>query len=262
VLVSTGASDWMESSGIAHQVDGGYRVSGRKMPASGCPAGDLLVTSIRWEDGPEGPQVIHAAVPFTADGVSIDETWDTMGMRGTGSHTVVLDDVFVPDAAVSLIRPAGVWHPVWSTVLGVALPLIMSCYVGVAEAAAEQAVRLSSARSSRRDQAPLIGHMVTRLTAARDAVRAMIDAADELDFENTVPHASTGLARKANAAEAVTDVVRMALEAGGGAAFAVGGGIERLFRDAHGALYHPLAAAEQRRFTGRFALGLDPLGSG
>ena len=133
VLVSTGASDWLESNGTATKTDTGFRVSGRKAPASGCPAGDILVTSIRWEDGPDGPQVIHAAVPFAAAGISIEETWDTLGMRATGSHTVVLDDVEVPDAAVALIRTADEWHPVWSTVMGAAMPLIMSSYVGVAD---------------------------------------------------------------------------------------------------------------------------------
>ncbi len=58
----------------------------------------------------------------SAEGVSIERTWDTMGMRATGSETVVFDDVFVPDAAVALVRPCGQWHPVWGTVarLGVA----------------------------------------------------------------------------------------------------------------------------------------------
>ena len=60
---------------------------------------------------------------------------------------MVLDDVFVPDAAVSLVRPADVWHPVWSTVLGTALPLIMSAYLGIADRAVEEAVRLASARA-------------------------------------------------------------------------------------------------------------------
>lgn len=260
VLISTGASDWIESSGSATPVDGGYRVSARKMPASACPAGDVLVTSIRWDDAPDGPQVLHASIPFSAEGVSIDETWDSMGMRGTGSHTVVLDDVFVPDESVALIRPAGAWHPVWAAVLGAALPLIMASYVGVAEAVSERAIDLAVGKAERPDVAPTVGRMVDRLTVARDTVRAMIDASDDLCFDNTLEHASASLARKANAADAVVDTARLALDVGGGAAFAVGTGIERLFRDAHGALYHPLPSARQERFSGRVALGLDPLG--
>src|SRR5690242_276743 len=135
IAVSTGASDWVGANGVARAVDGGYRVTARKSPASGCEVGDVLVTSIRWDDAPDGPQVIHCAIPFTAEGLSIDKTWDTLGLRATGSHTVVLDDVFVPEAAVSLIRPADVWHPIWNTVIGAAIPLVMAPYVGMADAA-------------------------------------------------------------------------------------------------------------------------------
>ena len=55
MLVSTGASDWVGSNGTALKVDGGYRVSGRKANASGCEVGNVLVTSIRWDDAPDGP---------------------------------------------------------------------------------------------------------------------------------------------------------------------------------------------------------------
>jgi acyl-CoA dehydrogenase len=260
VLVSTGASDWIESSGSAQKVDGSYRITASKQPASGAPVGGALVTSVRWDDAPEGPQVIHASVPFAADGVRVEQTWDAMGMRATGSHTVLLDDVFVPDAAVSLVRPAGQWHPVWSTVLGAALPLIMSCYVGVVESAAERAVALAGRRAERPDVAPLVGRMLNQLTVARDAVRAMIDASDGLRFDNTLEHAAASLTRKTIAADAVLAVARLAMEVGGGAAYGVSAGVERLVRDAHGALYHPLPAAQQERFTGRVALGLEPLG--
>jgi acyl-CoA dehydrogenase len=259
VLVSTGASDWIESNGTATKVDGGFRVSARKAPASGCPDGNVLVTSARWEDAPDGPQVIHVAVPFSAAGVSIDETWDTMGMRATGSHTVVLADVFVPDESVSLVRPTGAWHPVWSVVTGAALPLIMSTYVGVAESAAQRAIELARRHADRPDIAPLVGRMLNSLTVARDTVAAMIAAGDDLRFENSLAHAAATLGRKTIAAEACAEAVRTALEVGGGAAYSRGSGIERLFRDVHGALYHPLPAAQQERFSGRVALGLDPI---
>lgn len=262
VLVSTGASDWVDSHGTASRVDGGFRVSARKSPASGAPAGDIVVTSARWEDSPEGTQVIHFAVPFTAEGVSVEETWDTMGMRATGSHTVVLDDVFVPEAAVSLYRAGGEWHPVWNVVMGVAMPLILAVYVGVAEAAAERAIELARKRSDPAVAAPVIGRMANRLRTTQNAVGAIIETNDDMRFAATVEHSAAVLSNKTVAAEAAIDTVRLAMEAAGGVGYTTGGGIERLYRDVHGILYHPLPAAKQEMFTGRVALGLDPIGAG
>jgi acyl-CoA dehydrogenase len=259
VLVSTGAADWLDSSGSAERVEGGYRISGRKAPSSGAPAGDVLVTSVRWDDAPDGPQVVHASLPFTADGVSIDETWDTTGMRATGSHTVVLDEVFVPDASVPLVRPAGVWHPVWATVVGAAMPLIMSTYVGVAESAARRALELAAAHPERPGTAAATGRMLNSLATAQDTIAATIAMSDDLRFDNDLELAAGVLSRKTVAAEACIDTVRWALEVGGGAAFATSSGIGRLMRDVHGVLYHPLPTARQEEFTGRVALGLDPV---
>jgi alkylation response protein AidB-like acyl-CoA dehydrogenase len=257
VLVSTGAFDWIDSNGTSVRADNGYRVTARKAPASGCPIGDVMVTSFCYV-GDDGAQVVHASVPFGADGVSMEATWDAMGMRATGSDTIVLTDVFVPDTSVSLTRPAGQWHPVWSAVLGAAMPLIMSCYVGVAQEAAARAIGLAARRVDRPDTAPLVGRMLNRLTATQDVVRAMIDASDDLRFDNTLDHASGSLTRRTIAAEGAIDTVRVALEVGGGSAYAVSSGIERLFRDVHGALYHVLTPMKQERFSGRHALGLDP----
>ena len=253
-LISTGASDWLDSNGTASAVDGGYRVTARKLPASGCPAGDVLVTSVRWDDAPDGPQVIHCSIPFSAEGVSIEETWDALGMRGTGSHSVVLDDVFVPAAAVALVRPAGEWHPVWATVLGAALPLIMASYVGVAETAVDRVHPLAARRGDRAETVLQVGRMHTRLTAARDAVAAMIASSEDLRFDNTIEHADVTVRRKSTAADACIDTVRLALELGGGQAYSRSSGIERLFRDVHGCLYHPLPTAQQEAFTGRLTI--------
>lgn len=259
VLISTGASDWLTSGGVATRVDGGYRVTARKAPASGCPAGDLLVTSARVEDGPGGPKIIHFTVPFAASGVHIEETWDALGMRGTGSHTVVLERVFVSDEAVALTRDADTWHPVWSVVVGAALPLIMATYVGVAEAAVRHAIDHVASRAKRPDIAPQIGSMLNQLTAAQDTLAAMIRSSDNLRFDNSIEAAATVLSRKTIAAEACRETVRRALEVGGGTAYTRGSVIERLFRDVHGATYHPLPPAQQQRFTGRVALNLDPV---
>jgi alkylation response protein AidB-like acyl-CoA dehydrogenase len=77
VLISSGASDWLDSSGKAEKVDGGFRVTARKIFSSGCPMGDLLITSAVYDDPQDGPTVLHFPVPFTTAGVTIMDNWRT-----------------------------------------------------------------------------------------------------------------------------------------------------------------------------------------
>lgn len=258
VLVSTGAADWIGSSGSARKADGGWRVNARKSPASGCEAGNVLVTSARWEEAPGGPRVLHFAVPMTAEGVRIERTWDTLGLRATGSHTVVLEEVFVPDAAVSLVRPADQWHPVWNAVLGSAMPLILSAYLGIADEAVDLARAAASGRSDPQ-VFQLLGEMLNAHTTASDVVAAMFQDSDDLRFAATNEHASRTLSRKTVAAEALIQTVRLAMEVTGGAGYTRASDIERLYRDVHGCLFHPLPRVRQTQFTGRVALGLSPI---
>src|SRR5262245_43613615 len=71
VLVTSGGSDWIAGSGRAEKVDGGYRITGRKVFASGAPAGELFMTMAIHDDSESGPTVLHVAIPFDAPGVEI-----------------------------------------------------------------------------------------------------------------------------------------------------------------------------------------------
>ena len=259
ILVSTGASDWVPSNGTTTQVDGGYRVSARKAPASGCEVGDVVVTSLRWEQEGAEPQVIHCSIPFSADGVSVELTWDTLGLRATGSHTVVFDDVFVPDAAVALVRPADAWHPVWNTVVGAAMPLIMAAYNGMADRAVEITLGMAKGRSEPHC-IQATGEMMNAYVTGTDLVAAMFAEADDLNFANTDEFAGRMLSRKTVATDAFIDTVRKAIEVTGGVGYTRSSDLERLYRDVHGALFHPLLPAKQQRLSGRVALGHSPFG--
>lgn len=259
VLISTGANDWMESNGAAERVDGGFRISARKPFGSGAPKGELLVTSAPFNDPREGWQVLHFAVPFTAPGVTLADDWRTLGMRATGSHTIILDQVLVPDEAIALRRPRGRFHPAWNVILTVAMPLIMSVYAGVAEAAAELGRTQATNRSGDPTVPYLLGELTNHLTAARLAVDDMVRLANDLDFTMSLELTDAMLVRKTIAAERVLATVEKALEAAGGAGFYRASGLERLLRDAHGAQFHPLPAKRQQVFTGRIVLGLDPI---
>jgi alkylation response protein AidB-like acyl-CoA dehydrogenase len=260
VLVSTGASDWLESSGRAERVEGGYRVSGRKIFGSGSPAGGLLVTSAVFDDPTEGPTVLHFPVPIGAPGVTVLDNWRAMGMRATGSNDVVLDGVFVPEGSVSLRRRRGVWHPFFSVIVSVAMPLIMSVYCGVAEAARDLALREVQRKRNDPDVWYLVGEMENALTTGQIAVQGMVELNNSYGFTPDLATASAMLARKTIAAQSLQLTVEKALEAVGGGGFTRAMGLERLLRDIHGAQFHPLQAKRQLRFTGRVALGLDPVG--
>lgn len=259
VLISTGANDWMESSGAVERADGGFLVSAKKPFGSGSPKGGLLVTSAPFDDPKDGWQVLHFAVPFAAQGVSLADDWRALGMRATGSHTVILDKVFVPDEAIALKRPRGRFHPAWNVILTVAMPLIMSAYTGVAEAAADIAAEHAKKRQGDPTVPYLLGELTNALTTAQIAMDDMVRLANDLHFAMSLEVTSAILVRKTIVAEHVLATVEKALETVGGAGFYRKAGLERLLRDAHGAQFHPLSTKRQCRFTGRFTLGLDPI---
>ncbi|MFG2727141.1 acyl-CoA dehydrogenase family protein [Streptomyces canus] len=78
----------------AERVDGGYRVSGRWRFASGCTGADVLGVGIKAGDNEAGRPLTAVLRP---EHVEIDENWDAIGLRGTGSHDLVVRGVVVPE---------------------------------------------------------------------------------------------------------------------------------------------------------------------
>ena len=94
--------------GKAIRVEGGYRISGRWPFASGSPFATWLggMSTVSGEDGApvlganRQPQLLLAIWP--ADQARLIDTWDGLGLRGTGSGDFEISDVFVPDDQVNL----------------------------------------------------------------------------------------------------------------------------------------------------------------
>jgi alkylation response protein AidB-like acyl-CoA dehydrogenase len=250
LILSTGGGDWLDSSGEAVEAPGGFRVNARKPFASGSPVGDVLSTSVIL-----GDQVIHFGIPVKTQGVRIEPTWRTMGMRSTASHDVVLENVFVPEAAVAARRPRGKWHPLFHAISMLALPLIYSVYLGVAEAARERALALVRKRRADEHLLQAVGEMENQLESAR------IAHADWVAFcKGAQPGPATtskSMINRTLVARGVLGTANAAMEVAGGAAFFRANGLERLFRDAQGARYHPLQEGLQKALSARQALGLE-----
>jgi alkylation response protein AidB-like acyl-CoA dehydrogenase len=254
VLLSSGGSDWIAGSGRAERVDGGYRITARKVFASGAPAADLMLTmAVLDAEGPN-PTVLHFALPMKSPHVKVLDTWRTLGMRGTGSHDVQIDGHVVPDAAVSLQRPAGQWHPVFQVIATVAIPLIYSVYVGVAESARDIALELARKRRSDASVTGQVGRVETALRGAQLALASMFDVVARND-PNAQSVNDVMIARALLVEQAVR-CVELALEAAGAAGFYRAAGLERRFRDIQGARYHPMQPGQQAQYAGSMALGL------
>lgn len=255
VLVSSGGSDWIAGSGKAIRVEGGWRIEARKIFASGVPIGDLIITSAVWDDPQAGPTVLHFPLALKAPNVTILDTWRVLGMRGTGSHDVLIEGAFVPDADVLLRRPQGKWHLLFHVITLLAIPLIYSVYLGVAEAARDIALARARNRRDGQDVSYLVGEMENEIAVARLAHRDMVDAATIAEpGEQTTNQVMTG--RGILARSAIRSVEK-AMEVAGGAAFYRDVGLERRFRDVQAARYHPLQRKAQLRYSGRLALGMD-----
>ncbi|MGX7951543.1 acyl-CoA dehydrogenase family protein [Tsuneonella sp. HG249] len=253
VLVSTGGNDWLSSGGSAVKVEGGFRVTARKPFASGSVMGDLVNTSVLYEDPEAGPTVLHFAVPMSAEGVTIEPTWQVMGMRGTGSNDIVLDDVFVSDAGIAGRRPAGEWHMLFHVICKMAFALIYSAYLGVAEGARDIAVGAAGKRAPNPLTALLAGELENDLMIARLSHEHALSIAEE--WKPGPETTSAAMQCRQITGRHAISAVSKALELAGGSAFYRRGALERMFRDIQAARFHPLQDKPQLVMAGEVALG-------
>jgi acyl-CoA dehydrogenase len=254
-LVSSGGSDWLKSAGTMEKVEGGYKLTARKAFASGSTVGNILNTSAVYDDPVDGPTVLHFGAPLKGEGVRIEQTWQVMGMRGTGSDDVVFDGLFIPDAAIAGKRPQGQWHMLFHIISKIAFALIYSAYVGVAEGARNRAVEMAKKRPADPMLAQLVGEMENELLRSRLAHRRMIEIAEtaEPGPETT----SEAMACRTLVGQAAIATVSKAMEVAGGSAFYRKSGLERAFREVQAARFHPMQEKPQQDLAGRIALGWD-----
>ncbi|HUQ36843.1 MAG TPA: acyl-CoA dehydrogenase family protein [Aestuariivirga sp.] len=253
-LSTSGGSDWVAGAGKAERVEGGYKITARKVFSSGAPAGSIFMTTAVLEEQGAEPMVLHFGIPMNSPQLRIDPVWKTLGMRGTASHDVIIEGHVVPEAAVALKRKAGEWHPLFQIIGTIALPLIYSVYLGVAESARDIAVKLAKKRRSDHHILQLVGQMDSELLGARVAHNYMLDVvAQNTPGAESINQVMMG--RRLVAAHAIR-TVELAMESAGGAGFYRAQGLERRFRDIQGARYHPMQPGQQAEYAGAMALGM------
>jgi alkylation response protein AidB-like acyl-CoA dehydrogenase len=239
---------------VAVKVDSGYRVTGRKPFASQSPVGTVLSTMFTFEDPQQGLRVLNMSVPFASEGVSIVPNWDTLGMRGTASHDVLLEDVFVPDERVLANRPYDTLDGPLQIIVSIALSIISAVYLGVAEGAREHAVA-SVTRPTDPSIQRQVGLMTNRLQVAAWALDGALRVVGD-DPSPSMQMVAAVMAAKREIALAGTETCDLAMDIAGGSAFHRGSPIERAYRDIRGLKFHPLTMEQTLLHAGRLALGV------
>ena len=129
---------------LARRTQEGWRVSGSKLYSTGSPILSWYALWTRTDE--EQPRVGYLLVPAGLAGISIEETWDHLGLRASGSHDVVFDDVLVPlENAVDLRFPSE-WVGADPQAQAELAVLISALYTGVAEAARDWLLEFLHAR--------------------------------------------------------------------------------------------------------------------
>lgn len=229
----------------ARQVEGGWLISGRKTWSTLSPVLTFFLVFAAVEGNEETGDFL---VTRGARGLSIVETWDSLGMRATGSHDVVLADVFVPDADVVRLGgmrrgadPGASDHRAWGSLA------VSGTYLGIAEAARNAAVRYATDRVPSSLGKPLatlpaiqakVGEIDIALLTARGLLWSV---ADEWDATQARRPGFPGrvAAAKLTATNTAIEVVDKAMRIVGGASLSKDLPLERYYRDVRAGLHNP-----------------------
>ena len=256
--------------GKARPVAGGLAVSGRWAFCSGISHSGVLFAGCLPDEPPaDRSRPLPIVVALPKEQLNVLDTWHTLGLRGTGSHDAVAEEVVVPaDRAFSLFGAPALDRPLYRfPIFGFFALSIAAAALGNARGAiddftelAVDKVGLGSTRTLAERSAThaAVAEAESALRGARAAFYAAIGAAwDAAQAGEPVPlELRNGLRLAAtHATRTSADVVRALFDLGGGSVIYDGSRLQRRFRDAFTATAHFQVNAASRELQGRVLLG-------
>ena len=254
------------STAKAERVDGGYKITGRKMFGSLSPVWTRYGFHAMDTSDPEAPKIVHGFLPREAIGYRIDATWDSLGMRASMSNDTIMDGAFCPDNLIGRVVPAGpagldmfVLALFANALLGLA-----NVYFGAALRARDLAIEGAHKKTSLAMTRSMAYHPHMQYCAAEmdlqiEYVSALIEKV-AADWANGVDHGMTWPAKivgaKYTAVEAAKRIIDLAMDMSGGSGFYRANELERLYRDVRGGGFHPANAALTHEIVGKTAMGI------
>ncbi|GLB59921.1 acyl-CoA dehydrogenase family protein [Cytobacillus sp. NCCP-133] len=214
-------------------------LNGRKTFTTMAPVLDYFNVSATIADN---GQIGNFLIPRTAEGVEIEETWDSIAMRGTGSHDLILKNARVKEEAlVEIFEPGQKGAAGW-------LLHIPACYLGIAQAAQTYAIDFAKKYSPNSINGAIIdlpnvqqkiGEMELELMRARHflySVAKQWDEADELARSIMQPELGAVKFAVTNAAISVVD---LAMRVVGARSLSEKNPLQRYYRDVRAGLHNP-----------------------
>jgi alkylation response protein AidB-like acyl-CoA dehydrogenase len=261
-------------------VPGGYRVTGRTPFVSGCHNATWFlapaqVTTEGLSNQNDTPVMVVVFFP-RADAEIIDN-WDTLGMRGTGSHDVAITDRFVPEHRTGAFVPLSTKPPgsaysgplyrltIWPSIVVLAAPAL-----GIARAAIDDLVRLATTKMPAYTGSPLAQRPIAQALAAQaqahlGAARSYVYEALTEAWETCVAGQLLSMQQRmtlqlagCHGVQAAATAVRLVHSAAGGTAIRKGHRFERYFRDVHTITQHAFISASRFESVGQLMFGLAP----
>ena len=233
----------------ARRENDGWRINGRKIFASLSGHADyygILCTEEDADGSLSRRNTLYIAVPAVAEGVSVVGDWDPLGMRGTVSRTLLLDEVFVPQDEA--LMPAGVYYQAavrWPHMFLTLTPT----YVGIAQAAVDFTVRYLRGEvpgqkgDKRRSSAIKQGNMAQMQIMLEQTKALWLQAISEARVDPTREQVLRAYAAQYTVMENANELCQLAIRTCGGQSMLKDLPLERLYRDSRcGSLMLPWTA--------------------
>jgi alkylation response protein AidB-like acyl-CoA dehydrogenase len=257
--------------GRAVRVPGGFRVSGRWPFASGCEhaawrmGGALIVDGEEPERLPSGALHVRSIL-FRATETRLIDTWDTSGLRGTGSHDMEVVDLEVPEERCFslMVGEPRYQSPAFRVPLfGALAAVVASVMLGIARASVGALVELARVKQPVGGKKTVamretVQQAVARAEAKLGAARAfLVEASGRAPSGNPIDERLPIRLAACHAASEAAEVVDLMYNAAGASAVYSANPLQRYFRDVHVATQHAMVGSTILTSVGRVLLGID-----
>ncbi len=233
------------------QPDGSWRINGRKTYTTGSHALSYFIVGCSIEDQAGADSGLDALkadrgnflVSHHADGVSIEDTWHTVGMRESGSNDLVLDNVSVsPEAYLDAQLPIS---PKIQNRQGVWGLLVAAIYLGIAHAARNEAIRFARTRrpNSLKQSIASVPHIQDKIGKIEallfESQAALFSLAEQYSNEQgSIDIALVGATKYLATNNALT-IIDLAMRVVGAASLSLSSPLQRYYRDIRAGLHNP-----------------------